>query len=446
MALALGLGSIFNHHDPPNVSFSLDTSTDSIRYTTTRDIQPAEELCIFYGHKLWFTPSEALSSTSPGPGASEVENRDDGWGGLSLVDPSEQEGEDGLGSYKGHLIQNPYMEGDPDEILPEEDLPFTRYKLPPEEETPDTIRTVDAWVVDIPDARHINTLIKWLKQAHLETPDVAHLKRIRKNSNTNLTTLLLCLVDDPTPPPLPPNLQLPSPYIIPVPASVALTWPSLELKNELWPTVYAPKRKDEVEPWTRGQAAWAWNAMRAVAEAAKANNSADELPFAALIPAPYGDISDTPSFLATDTRKSTRHPLRHAAINAIRKLADHHASSSSSPPTLPPTSQSEGDDNPRDTNGSNYLLTSQTIFLTREPCVMCSMALLHSRVKEVFFLYPMPKTGACGSLTCLPTLKGVNHRFTICQWRDFQSLGLAESKEGETSVLGTLGVDETLDA
>jgi hypothetical protein len=121
---------------------------------------------------------------------------------------------------------------------------------------------------------------RWLKQAHLETPDVAHLKRIRKDSDTGLATLLLSLVDDPenpAPPPLPPTLSLPSPRIIPVPASVALTWPSLELKNDLWPTVYAPKRKDEVEPWTRGQAAWAWNAMQTVADAAKAGRSADEV-------------------------------------------------------------------------------------------------------------------------------------------------------------------------
>ena len=48
---------------------------------------------------------------------------------------------------------------------------------------------------------------------------------------------------------------------------------------------------------------------------------------------------------------------------------------------------------------------------------MCSMALIHSRVKEVFYLYPMDKTGGCGGVTCLPTLEGVNHRFKICRWK-----------------------------
>ena len=48
---------------------------------------------------------------------------------------------------------------------------------------------------------------------------------------------------------------------------------------------------------------------------------------------------------------------------------------------------------------------------------MCSMALLHSRVKEVFFLIPMERTGGCGGAVCVPRLEGVNHRFAIGRWK-----------------------------
>ena len=48
---------------------------------------------------------------------------------------------------------------------------------------------------------------------------------------------------------------------------------------------------------------------------------------------------------------------------------------------------------------------------------MCAMALLHSRVKEVFYLVPMPRTGGCGGAACVPKLDGVNHRFAIARWR-----------------------------
>lgn len=114
---------------------------------------------------------------------------------------------------------------------------------------------------------------------------------------------------------------------------------------------------------------------------------------------------------ARDTRNSTSHPLRHAALNLIRMVADLNAEESE--------------------HGSNYLLTTKTVFLSHEPCIMCSMALLHSRVKEVFYLTPMPKTGGCGGIACLPMLEGVNHRFEICVWNEPPS---------------DLTIDETLDA
>ncbi|KAF9585766.1 hypothetical protein BGW38_000851 [Lunasporangiospora selenospora] len=58
MALALGLGSMFNHSKYPNVGFQRDFENKMIRYTTLRDIQSGEELCISYGPNLWFPDME----------------------------------------------------------------------------------------------------------------------------------------------------------------------------------------------------------------------------------------------------------------------------------------------------------------------------------------------------------------------------------------------------
>jgi len=358
---------------------------------TARDVKSGEELCIFYGTNLWFSPA----GMRIGEDRSPIEG-DDGWGGLLAVEEIHS------------TSDNPFAHGNQEEILTEEELPFTRFQLPPEEEDPESIRTVLAWVVDIPSPQQITTMLKWLKQSGLDEPNLGHLKRIRKQDN--VSTLLLSTFSNP--PQLPEDLNLPVPYQLPVPISPALTLPSLTLKSILWPTAYTPRRKGESENWSRGKAQWAWDAMACTIQAAVNAQENGELPIAAHIPTLYETTNNGKAitYTACDTRRSSDHPLRHAAINAIRRIADDR-----SPIVI--SSDDQGTTHSESVeNGTNYLLTSLTMFMTHEPCIMCSMALLHSRVKEVVYMYPMPQTGGCGGLACIPSLKGVNHRFEICRW------------------------------
>jgi len=66
-ALALGLGSMFNHNRTPNVAWERQLSTESIRYFTIRDIEAGQELCISYGPKLWFEDTDAGPMTDETP-------------------------------------------------------------------------------------------------------------------------------------------------------------------------------------------------------------------------------------------------------------------------------------------------------------------------------------------------------------------------------------------
>ncbi len=61
----------------------------------------------------------------------------------------------------------------------------------------------------------------------------------------------------------------------------------------------------------------------------------------------------------------------------------------------------------------NYRLPEATLYVTVEPCVMCTGAILHSRLKRVVFGISDPKAGALGSLFQLGSDPRLNHQVTV---------------------------------
>lgn len=59
-----------------------------------------------------------------------------------------------------------------------------------------------------------------------------------------------------------------------------------------------------------------------------------------------------------------------------------------------------------------YLCTGYDIYLSREPCIMCSMALTHSRIRRIFFQEKRSNGGIC-SLVKLQSIKALNHHFQV---------------------------------
>jgi tRNA-specific adenosine deaminase 3 len=157
--------------------------------------------------------------------------------------------------------------------------------------------------------------------------------------------------------------------------------------------------------------------------------------------------------VVSDTRNSSKHPLHHAVLNLIREVASSTTSYThpqvQEAGALPafgissefyrakPTSalESPSFDSTPDLkhqaiapildplqNGEGYQLTNRTLYITHEPCIMCTMALVHARVKEVVFIHSMPTTGGCGGTVLVPELKTINHRFNVWRWKDKQAI------------------------
>ncbi len=61
----------------------------------------------------------------------------------------------------------------------------------------------------------------------------------------------------------------------------------------------------------------------------------------------------------------------------------------------------------------NYRLPGATLYVTLEPCVMCSGAIMHARVARVVFGATDPKTGAAGSVVDLYAEPRLNHHADI---------------------------------
>ena len=61
----------------------------------------------------------------------------------------------------------------------------------------------------------------------------------------------------------------------------------------------------------------------------------------------------------------------------------------------------------------NYRLPGCELYVTLEPCVMCSGAMMHARLSRVIYGALDPKTGACGSVVNLFEQEKLNHHAEI---------------------------------
>ena len=64
-------------------------------------------------------------------------------------------------------------------------------------------------------------------------------------------------------------------------------------------------------------------------------------------------------------------------------------------------------------NIGNYRLVDCTLYVTLEPCAMCSGAIQHARIANLIYSAHDLKTGACGSVIDLMAEEKLNHHTSV---------------------------------
>ena len=121
--------------------------------------------------------------------------------------------------------------------------------------------------------------------------------------------------------------------------------------------------------------------MQAALELAALAALADEVPVGAVV-VKNGEIIGRGS----NAPIGLNDPTAHAEIIAMRDAAKHLG---------------------------NYRLVDCTLYVTLEPCVMCTGAMQHARIARLVYGANDPKTGACGSVVNLMAEPQLNHHATL---------------------------------
>lgn len=121
--------------------------------------------------------------------------------------------------------------------------------------------------------------------------------------------------------------------------------------------------------------------VRVALEEARLAYEEDEVPVGAVI-----TVKEKILARAHNCTIAGNDPSAHAEILAIRKAAERIG---------------------------NYRLCETTLYVTVEPCVMCSGAIIHARIQRVVFGAPDPKNGAVVSLYNILKDRRLNHSVEV---------------------------------
>lgn len=330
-----------------------------------------------------------------------------------------------------------------------------------------TVRLRDAWVGSLTDKRHISSAIRHVTRL---LPGMSHLKRC-SGKRLVLAFAAPFAVDDSARPALPTDgnethlhlreleallgsvdneFDISNFEIVAVPARAPRTKAQAVEASKIWPLNFHP---DPYIENTLNGSCFDKNDLRTIdrclefcIEAARREaRGGDDCSGSAIVFDPKNK-----QIVSIAASRIDRHPMWHATMLAVDLVARLQGGgaydltgdssdlrkrkfSGSRPELEPPvaypadlldiaerngptTSGSEIEAGERKSEErSDYLCTNYWAFLLKEPCPLCAMALVHSRVSNIFYGAPNETRGVLGSRALLHAVPGLNHRYRV--WR-----------------------------
>ncbi|KAK9369981.1 cytidine deaminase-like protein [Lipomyces kononenkoae] len=327
-----------------------------------------------------------------------------------------------LGSGKSHLLANSSARS------------FVQVKLPHERQE---LELVDVWATLIP-ARIASSVISHIRQELPNDPhSLLHLRRLVKETDLNqqdgvhktsehvFLHLLICSIDavpseDEIRRTLQPMTELAAakindrrlfvPVIRKAPKYPALTKQlSKEWSIGTWPIMWRGNPNAIIsELPSEDELLYRKNIENLLQLTEKARNDG-EIPIATLIVDP---ITCETVASAVDTRNSSNNPLAHSTMACIAKVADNER--------LRRQCEVATRDGTTEQLPQAYLCHNLQLITTHEPCAMCSMAMVHSRISRLVYIKNMPRSGgidrSSGAGYGIHWSKQLNWRFEAWKW------------------------------
>ncbi|XP_013881662.1 putative inactive tRNA-specific adenosine deaminase-like protein 3 [Austrofundulus limnaeus] len=279
------------------------------------------------------------------------------------------------------------------------------------------VELVEALAAPVVDKKATSRIVRALNDLY-PLSGLQHIKRVRARKDQgspHTLEVLVCLLRDA------PHVQLlrldsllpgarweglGEPFVVQIPARPPLTRPQFEAASQRWPTSFHEDKQVTValrgELFSARQKAAMHGFMTAAVAAARAGRRLGMDAVGAVVVDPERE-----RVVAVGHDCRGDHPLHHAVMVCIDLVARSQGGGAY---------RLDGYEGCRFTSAEAepqpYICSGYDLYVTREPCVMCAMALVHSRIGRVFY-GTTSADGALGTRFKIHSLKDLNHRFEV---------------------------------